>query len=69
MVFDTPEAYDNLYSRYVQIPEQLQQIKALMQEGVATGIVNHAVSMENVADSLGRFVVDTAEDSPLWFPY
>nr|XP_045589455.1 uncharacterized protein LOC123751404 [Procambarus clarkii] len=68
MVFETPEDYEKLLSRYEKLPQQLKQIQALMEEGVATGIVNHAISMEGVVEGLQRFVVEVAEESPLWSP-
>ncbi|XP_037779862.1 uncharacterized protein LOC119576313 [Penaeus monodon] len=66
MVFETTEDFQKLLSRFEKLPQQLEQIQRLMDEGVAAGIVNHAISMKGVADSLGRFVVSQAEDSPLW---
>ncbi|ROT75243.1 hypothetical protein C7M84_006195 [Penaeus vannamei] len=66
MVFETTEDFQKLLSRFENLPRQLQQIQQLMEEGVAAGIVNHAISMKGVAESLGRFVVSQAEDSPLW---
>ncbi|XP_071518934.1 uncharacterized protein [Panulirus ornatus] len=69
MVFETAADYEKLLSRYNQLPEQLSQIQSLMEEGVKQGLVNHAISMKGVAESLGRFVVQTAEESPLWLPF
>ncbi|XP_042210524.1 uncharacterized protein LOC121858279 isoform X2 [Homarus americanus] len=66
MVFETSQDYEKLLSRYEKLPEQLMQIRELMETGVATGIVNHAISMKDVVEGLGRFVVEAAEDSPLW---
>lgn len=45
MVFETKDDYEKLLSRYKQLPKQLSQIKELMEAGVASGIVNHAISM------------------------
>ncbi|KAG7166119.1 hypothetical protein Hamer_G010921, partial [Homarus americanus] len=61
--------YEKLLSRYEKLPEQLKQIQMLMETGVTTGNVNHAISMKSVVEGLERFVVDVAEDSPLWMPF
>ncbi|XP_042210754.1 uncharacterized protein LOC121858378 [Homarus americanus] len=45
MVFKTSDDYENLLSRYKKLPEQLKQIQTLMEMGVTTGYVNHAISM------------------------
>ncbi|XP_047490586.1 uncharacterized protein LOC125040119 [Penaeus chinensis] len=66
MVFETVEDYGKLLSRFHLLPQQLAEIEALMREGVARGIVQHAITMKGVGESLGRFVVGTAEESPLW---
>ncbi|XP_042226815.1 uncharacterized protein LOC121869522 isoform X2 [Homarus americanus] len=69
MVFKTSDDYEKLLSRYEKLPEQLKQIQMLMETGVTTGNVNHAISMKSVVEGLERFVVDVAEDSPLWMPF
>ncbi|XP_063878246.1 uncharacterized protein LOC135110175 isoform X1 [Scylla paramamosain] len=66
MVFETTDDYEKLLSRYSKLPQQLSQIQMLMEEGVRQGIVNHAISMKGVSQNLGRYVVETAEESPLW---
>ncbi|KAK4315043.1 hypothetical protein Pmani_013714 [Petrolisthes manimaculis] len=68
MVFETPQDYEKLLSRYGRLPEQLVQIQALMEEGEAVGFLNHAISMNSVVAGLDGFVVSVAEDSPLWSP-
>lgn len=45
MVFETTEDFQKLLSRFEKLPQQLEQIQRLMDEGVAAGIVNHAISM------------------------
>ncbi|XP_063841257.1 uncharacterized protein LOC135089534 isoform X5 [Scylla paramamosain] len=37
-----------------------------MREGIKKGIVNHSSSLAGVTESLTRFVVESAEESPLW---
>lgn len=66
MVFETAEDYEKLLGRLDLLPQQLVEVEALMREGVARGIVQHAITMKGVGESLGRFVVETAEESPLW---
>ncbi|XP_076033289.1 uncharacterized protein LOC143020654 isoform X2 [Oratosquilla oratoria] len=66
MVFETPEDYEKLLSRLGQLPRQIDQIITLMRTGMKDGIVQHEVAMKNVAEGLGRFVVDSAEDSPAY---
>lgn len=69
MALEKLEDYENLLSRYKFLPKQLTQIEELMLQGVSEGIVHHAISMKGVAKSLGSFVVEKAEDSPLWKPF
>ncbi|XP_042887738.1 uncharacterized protein LOC122263397 [Penaeus japonicus] len=69
MSLDTLEDYKKLLSRYKFLPKQLGQIKELMSHGISEGIVHHEISMKGVAASLGSFVVERAEDSPLWKPF
>ncbi|XP_042863033.1 uncharacterized protein LOC122247652 [Penaeus japonicus] len=66
MVFEEESDYEKLLSRLQGLPQQLVEIELLMREGVARGVVQHAITMKGVGESLGRFVVETAEDSPLW---
>ncbi|XP_063599447.1 uncharacterized protein LOC134775775 [Penaeus indicus] len=66
MIFETVDDYEKLLSRLHLLPQQLAEVEALMREGVARGIVQHAITMKGVGESLGRFVVETAEESPLW---
>ncbi|ROT77241.1 hypothetical protein C7M84_004121 [Penaeus vannamei] len=66
MVFETAEDYEKLLGRLDLLPQQLVEVEALMREGVARGVVQHAITMKGVGESLGRFVVETAEESPLW---
>ncbi|XP_037803115.1 uncharacterized protein LOC119597599 [Penaeus monodon] len=66
MVFETVEDYEKLLARFHLLPQQLAEIEALMREGVARGIAQHEITMKGVGESLGRFVVETAEESPLW---
>ncbi|CAL4152690.1 unnamed protein product, partial [Meganyctiphanes norvegica] len=61
--------YEKLMARYQSIPNQISDINTLMETGVSMGIVNHGISMKGVGAALGRFVVSSAEDSPLWTPF
>ncbi|KAK8386373.1 hypothetical protein O3P69_010798 [Scylla paramamosain] len=66
MIFKTTEDYRKLLSRMENLPVQLKQIEELMREGIKKGIVNHSSSLAGVTESLTRFVVESAEESPLW---
>lgn len=66
MVFKTADDYRKLLSRMESLPEQMKQIQELMKEGIKKGIVNHSSSLVGVTESLTRFIVESAEESPLW---
>lgn len=59
MVFETTEDFQKLLSRFENLPRQLQQIQQLMEEGVAAGIVNHAISMVGGAVYLFTHIIFT----------
>lgn len=61
--------YEKLLNRYRAVPDQIAQIQTLMETGVKRGITNHAISMKGVGADLGRFVVSSFDESPLWQPF
>jgi uncharacterized protein (DUF885 family) len=66
--FKTVIDYDNWYKRAGQLPVLIGQMITNMREGVAAGVVQPRVLMDNVVDQLDALVKEKAEDTLFWKP-
>ncbi|MGE5170358.1 MAG: DUF885 domain-containing protein [Rudaea sp.] len=61
--------YDHYLARLRALPTQLEQIEALMREGLATGWTYPAAAMQRVPAQLDPWVGDDVERNPAWRPF
>jgi uncharacterized protein (DUF885 family) len=67
--FRSVRDYERYLGRLQALPAHLQQIEALMRQGMATGWVLPMQSLRALPDQLDAWLQDDVEQSPAWRPF
>ncbi|KAL7638265.1 UNVERIFIED_CONTAM: hypothetical protein RMT77_010829 [Armadillidium vulgare] len=60
------EDFNNIIKRMKKIPRQIDQMIDLMEMGINNDITNHEISMKNLNELLGKFIVNDPKRSPFY---
>ncbi len=69
LVFDQPKRFADWNARMHALPVHVDQVIALLEEGIRKGLTHPRVVMERVTAQIHAHVVDDPEKSPFYRPY